>query len=57
MKWRVAVLGKLLNSAAARLEFSMHGGLSFDDVVAELGERGMEPRGSDTPNRVDAMSL
>ena len=31
-KWRVAVLGKLLNSATARQEFSRHGGLSLDEV-------------------------
>jgi len=32
VKWRVAVWGKLLNSAAARREFSRHGGLSFEEV-------------------------
>ena len=32
LKWKVPVLGKLLNSAAARREFSRHGGLSFDEV-------------------------
>ena len=32
LKWKVAVLDKLLNSAAARREFSRHGGLSFDEV-------------------------
>jgi hypothetical protein len=32
VKWRVAVLGKLLSSAAARREFSRHRGLSFDEV-------------------------
>ena len=34
VKWRVAVSGKLLNSAAARREFSRHRGLSFDEVFA-----------------------
>ena len=34
LKWKVPVLGKLLNSAAARREFSRHRGLSFDEVLA-----------------------
>jgi len=34
VKWRVAVLGNLLSSAATRREFSRHGGLSFDEVRA-----------------------
>ena len=33
VKWRVAVLGKLLSSAASRREFSRHGGLSFEEVL------------------------
>ena len=42
VKWRVAVFCKLPYSAAARREFSRHGGLSFDEVRAGVG--GIAPR-------------
>jgi hypothetical protein len=39
VKWRVALLGKLLNSAAARREFSRHGVYRSMRSGPELGKR------------------